>query len=96
MNNIVMEMHAGHRRIERMLANLSDEQLMLIENFTEQVIRCQDPDAVKAFVTWRQDPRIESILSLFVELGDDKRDQLLFAAEDLYDSSQNENSPLHA
>lgn len=42
---------------------------------------------VQTFLSWRADPRIDSILDLAASLGDEGRDQLLFAAEDLFSGS---------
>lgn len=70
------------------LAELSDVQLALVGEFIDQILRCEDPDVVRTFLSWRTDPRIDSILDLAATLGDEARDQLLFAAEDLYSESR--------
>jgi hypothetical protein len=66
------------------LARLDDEQLALVQTFIDQILLCHDPDVVSAFLAWRCDARIGSILDLAAALGDEGRDQLLFAAEELY------------
>ncbi len=63
-------------------------QLALVCEFIEQILACSDPDIVQTFLSWRADPRIDSILDLAASLGDEGRDQLLFAAEDLYSDSR--------
>jgi len=70
------------------LEGLSDLQLALVIEFVEQILSCEDPDVVQTFLSWRADPRIDSILDLAASLGDEGRDQLLFAAEDLYNDSR--------
>ena len=76
------------QRVEERLGGLSDEQLALVNEFIDQVLACEDPDVVRTFLMWRSDPRIDSILDLAATLGDEGRDQLLFAAEDLYSESR--------
>lgn len=63
---------------------LDDRRLALLRRIVEQILVCNDPDIVDTFVAWRNDPRIESILSLAGSLDDERLDQLLFAAEDLF------------
>lgn len=94
MNTIVLDMNGNTARVKHALSNLNVAQVELVEQFVEQIIRCYDPDVVRSFLEARNDPRIESILALAADLEDEKRDQLLFAAEDLYDSAQSEALPI--
>ncbi len=63
--------------------NLGAEQMELVQMFVQQIVLCHDPDAVSTFLSWRADPRLESILDLAAKMGDEEIDQLLFFAEDL-------------
>lgn len=63
---------------------LDDRRLALLRRIVEQILVCYDPDIVDTFVAWRNEPRIESILSLAGNLDDEHLDQLLFVAEDLF------------
>lgn len=67
--------------------------LRLAARFIDQVIANEDPDAVDAFLRWRDDPRIGSLLELAAHLDDDRLDQLLFAAEDLFSEMEPEPKP---
>ena len=69
-----------HRLRER-LATLSAHELAVVLEFTEQIVVNFDPDAVSEFLSWREDPRIESILQIASSLDEAGRDQLLFDAE---------------
>ena len=75
---------ALERSVEARLRVLEPEKLALVEVFIDQILKWHDPDVVEAFLAWRRDGRIGSILELAAELGDEGRDQLLFFAEDLY------------
>lgn len=83
-------MNGNAARVKQALSNLNHAQVELVEKFVEQIIRCYDPDVVSSFIEARNDPRIESLLTLAADLEDEKRDQLLFAAEELYDSAKSE------
>ncbi len=69
------------RRLGDRLATLSADELAVVLEFTEQIVVSFDPDAVSEFLSWREDPRIESILQIASSLDDASRDQLLFDAE---------------
>jgi hypothetical protein len=69
------------------LAVLETAQLALVQIFTEQLLEWQDPDVVAAFLAWRSDPKIASILELAAALEEEEREQLLFMAEDLYSAT---------
>jgi hypothetical protein len=71
------------------LSELDDRRLALLQRIADQLLVCNDPDLVETFVAWRADPRIESILCLAATFDDDRLDQLLFTAEDLYAETQN-------
>lgn len=71
------------------LSDLDDRRLTLLQRIADQLLICNDPDIVETFTAWRNDPRIESVLSLAGSLDDERLDQLLFAAEDLYAETQN-------
>lgn len=81
-------MSAVRQNLAQQLDGLSDLELALVCELIEQIVACSDPDVVQTFLSWRADPRIDSILDLAASLGDDGRDQLLFAAEDLFSESQ--------
>lgn len=67
-----------------LMIGLDVPEMAAARAFTQQVIRCNDPDAVAGFLKWRDDPRLESVLQLASALDDDALDQLVFCAEDLY------------
>ena len=92
MNNIVMDLNGNHTRMARLLSSLNDEQVSIVEAFVAQILKCHDPDVVRSFLAWRQDPRVESILSLVTDLDDEQVDQLLFTAEELYDETTRESA----
>lgn len=71
-----------------LIASLDLPEMQSVQAFAQQVIRCNDPDAVAAFLKWREDPRLESVLQLASALDDDATDQLVFCAEDLYSDAQ--------
>lgn len=81
-------MSTVRQHLAQRLEGLSDLQLALVCEFIEQILACSDPDVVQTFLSWRADPRIDSILDLAASLGDEGRDQLLFAAEDLFSDSR--------
>jgi len=72
------------RSLSEEIADLDEARLQLVRLFVRQVVACNDPDMVRNFLAWRDDPRLDSLLDLAAELDDERRDQLLFAAEDLY------------
>lgn len=90
MSNMILDINGNLAKVERSLSNLNEAQIALVEQFVDQIVRCHDPDAIRSFLALREDPRIESILSLVTDLEEEKRDQLLFAAEELYDSAREE------
>ena len=69
------------------LDHLEEDQLKIVNSFVDQIMRYHDPDVVKAFLNWRRDPRIGSVLDLAADLGDEEKDQLLFFAEGLHDEA---------
>ncbi len=69
------------------IASLDQGRFRLVEQFVEQILLCHDPDVVRNFMEWRDDPKISSLVEIAAELHDEKRDQLLFAAEELYDET---------
>lgn len=75
-------------RILAQVAELDDRRLALLKRLVDQILVCNDPDIVETFVAWRNDPRIDSILDLASSLDDERLDQLLFAAEDLFSESE--------
>lgn len=76
-------------KILSQLSELDDRRLELLGRIADQLLICNDPEIIETFVAWRNDPRIESVLGLAGNLDDDRLDQLLFAAEDLYAETQN-------
>ena len=92
MNNIVLDLNGNHTRMARLLSSLNDEQVSIVEAFVAQILKCHDPDVVRSFLMWRQDPRVESILSLVADLDDEQVDQLLFTAEELYDENTRDDA----
>jgi hypothetical protein len=71
-------------RLAERLDGLRPDQLALLDLFTDQILSWQDPEVVETFLAWRSDPRIGSILELAAALSEEDREQLLFAAEDIY------------
>ena len=71
-------------RILAQLSELDDRRLTLLKQIVDQLLICHDPDIVETFVAWRTDPRVDSILNLAGSLDDERLDQLLFTAEDLF------------
>jgi len=72
------------RSLSEEIAELDGARQQLVRIVVRQMVACNDPDMVRTFLAWRDDPRLESLLDLAAELDDERRDQLLFAAEDLY------------
>ena len=68
------------RMMER-IGTLSVPELSLVLEFAEQIVTRFDPETVAEFMSWRMDPRIESILQIAAALDDAGREQLLFDAE---------------
>lgn len=79
-----------------MVAMLDDERRALLRRIVDQLLVCNDPDIVESFVAWRTDPRVESLLQLAAKLDDERLDQLLFAAEDLFSESRQRYPPVRA
>ena len=70
------------------IGSMNAQELELLLKFVDQIVVCFDPDAVGDFLDWRSDPKIGSLLQLAAALDEDKREQLLFVAEDYYVSDQ--------
>ncbi len=68
-------------RLTERLATLSSNELAVVLEFAEQIVVNFDPEAVSQFLSWRDDPRIESILQIASALDEAGREQLLFDAE---------------
>ncbi len=68
------------------LAGLDERRLMTVLDFVNEVVTCNDPDVVDEFVEWREDPMIGSILQIAATISRETREQLLFAAEELFSS----------
>ncbi len=66
------------------IKSMNPRELELLLSFADQIVACFDPDAVDDFLSWRTDPTIGSLLQLAAALDEDRREQLLFAAEDYY------------
>ncbi len=66
------------------IRSMNAKELELLLSFADQVVACFDPDAVEDFLSWRTDPQIGSLLQLAAALDEERREQLLFAAEDYY------------
>lgn len=66
------------------LGELDARQLDLVLQFIAQIVLCHDPDAIRDFLEWRNDPEIGSILQIASSVPPEVREQLLFAAEELY------------
>jgi hypothetical protein len=79
---------ASRNQIVARVSELDAERLKLLERIMDQILVCNDPDIVETFVAWRNEPRIESVLSLAGSLDEERLDQLLFAAEDLFAETQ--------
>lgn len=79
-----MNTPADRDRIDRVVDQLRPEQLAILQLFLDQVMTWHDPEVVAGFLAWRNDPRIASILEIAAALDEEEREQLLFAAEDIY------------
>lgn len=66
------------------IRSMNPRELELLISFADQIVSCFDPDAVDDFLSWRTDPKIGSLLQLAAALDEDRREQLLFAAEDYF------------
>lgn len=66
------------------LAGLEERQLEVVLDFVNQVVLCWDPEVIEEFQQWREDPTIGSILQIAASISDEMREQLLFAAEEIY------------
>lgn len=66
-----------------LLLKMDLQDLSLIKHFCSQILRCHDPEVVDAFLRWREEPRIETLMQIAATLDDDSLDQLLFCAEDI-------------
>ncbi|MEM9032128.1 MAG: hypothetical protein AAGB18_05730 [Pseudomonadota bacterium] len=66
------------------LAGLDPPRRKLMREFLNEVVVCYDPDVVHDFLQWRGDPTLSSILQLAASMSPEMREQLLFAAEELY------------
>lgn len=75
------------------IGRLDPSRQRLAEAFIEQILVCNDPDAVRNFLEWRDDPCIDSLMIVSSALDDESRDQLLFFAEDLF-TEQELNRPV--
>lgn len=73
-----------------LLGQLDDIQFGVIEKFVSQVIRCHDPEIVRGFLEWKDDPQLGSILEIAADLDEEHRDQLLFFAEGLLQEQQSD------
>ena len=81
----MLDRTCAEKRLLSRLDHLEEEQLSLLSSFVDQIMKYHDPDVVQAFLNWRDDPRIGSVLDLAADLGDEERDQLLFFTEGLHD-----------
>ena len=64
------------------LARMSQRRLKILLHFTRQILEVEDPQVVEAFVAWRNDPKIDTLLNIASALDEEELDQLLFFAED--------------
>ena len=83
-----MDLGGGDRgdraALHDLLESLTAEEVRLVRVFTQEVVQIADPDVVAAFLKWRQDARVASLMELACQIADDDLDQLLFRAEDYY------------
>lgn len=75
-----------------LLLTLELRELGLVQTFCAQVLRAYDPDVIDAFLRWRDDPRIETLMQIAACLDDDGLEQLLFDAEDIQSDSRSRHS----
>lgn len=68
------------------LARMEERQLDLVLRLVKQLVECHDPDVVEEFLNLRDDPMLGSLLQIASSMSCDLREQLLFAAEELYSS----------
>jgi hypothetical protein len=67
----------------RKIADLNESQLVLLEQFLEQIIQVHDPDAVTTFLRWKEHPVLDTILLLASKLDEEDQYEVLYRAEDL-------------
>ena len=70
--------------LAQLLVGLGASQADIVVAFARQIVTCHDPEAVQAFLVWRDDPRMESLMQIAATLDDEGLDQLVFTAEDLF------------
>lgn len=75
-----------------LLLKMELADMALVRHFCTQILRCHDPEAIDAFLRWRDEPRIETLMQIAATLDDDSLDQLLFCAEDIQTDALNEDA----
>ncbi len=71
-------------RIVAILNVLPGDRVQVIADFVSQAKALDDPDVLNTFVTWRNDPRLDTLLLLSSQLTEDDVDQIIFFAEDQF------------
>lgn len=59
----------------------SAERADLVRTFGEQVVRVYDPDAVRAFLRWKGNERLDTVVNLALDFTDQQLDQLIDVIE---------------
>ena len=78
----VQESSSVESELIKALARMSQRKLKILLHFTRQILEVEDPQVVEAFVAWRNDPKIDTLLNIASTLDEEELDQLLFFAED--------------
>ncbi len=78
----VQESSSVESELIKALARMSQRRIKILLHFTRQILEVEDPQVVEAFVAWRNDPKIDTLLDIASALAEEELDQLLFFAED--------------
>ena len=78
----VQESSSVEGELIKALARMSQRRIRILLHFTRQILEVEDPQVVEAFVAWRNDPKIDTLLDIASALAEEELDQLLFFAED--------------
>ena len=85
----VQESSSVEGELIKALARMSQRRIKILLHFTRQILEVEDPQVVEAFVAWRNDPKIDTLLDIASALAEEELDQLLFFAEDALKSCKN-------
>ncbi len=69
------------------LQHATNAPVALIEAFVKEAANVRDYDAMRAFIAWRRNPRVSSLIEMAMAINTDDLDQLVFQAEDYYSNA---------